>query len=246
MHDLASRVSKACRIVVFSGAGISTESGIDDFRGPEGVWKRHQPVYFDEFLADIDKRREHWKYKRQSWEQFKDAEPNAGHMAVVQWQQQGKLLGVITQNIDGLHEAAGLPREALIELHGTNLHVMCVGRDGQGCGWEMPARLYFETLDPKDDWEPCDQCGGWIKPSTVSFGQSLPPMAMQQSARWCGECDLFIVLGSSLEVSPANLYPQLAKDNGAQLVIINREPTPLDSIADLVIHAGIGETLAEL
>lgn len=246
MHDLSLIVSEASRIVVFSGAGISTESGIDDFRGPQGVWKRHQPVYFDEFLADPDKRREHWKYKRQSWEQFKDAKPNAGHRAVLQWHEQGKLRGVITQNIDGLHEAAGLPREVLVELHGTNLHVECVGKDGQGCGWEMPARLYFESLEPKDDWDPCAQCGGWIKPSTVSFGQSLPPMAMQQSERWCRECDLLIVLGSSLEVSPANHYPKLAKQQGAKLVIINREPTPLDTLADLVIHAGIGETLAGL
>jgi len=131
MHSLSLIVSEASRIVVFSGAGISTESGIDDFRGPQGVWKRHQPVYFDEFLADPDKRREHWKYKRQSWEQFKDAKPNAGHRAVLQWHEQGKLRGVITQNIDGLHEAAGLPREVLVELHGTNLHVECVDKDRQ-------------------------------------------------------------------------------------------------------------------
>ena len=233
------------RILVFTGAGISTESGIADFRSPGGRWDNHQPVYFQDFLADEASRLEHWKYKRETWEEFKDSKPNVGHLVLAKWHQAGRLRGVITQNIDGLHQLAGLPQERVLELHGSNASILCVGKNGEGCGHLQDSRGFFETVK-SEPWPDCPHCGGWLKPSTVSFGQSLDAALMMKASQWCQDCDLMLALGSSLVVSPANDYPLIAKRAGAKMVILNREATPLDQQADLLIHEAIGVTLEAL
>lgn len=235
-HQLAHWLAEADHAVVFTGAGMSTESGIPDFRSPGGVWATSQPVMFDQFLSSADARREYWRQKALAHEGFVRAAPNGGHRILARWERDGKVKAVITQNIDGLHQDAGSQR--VLELHGTARWVGCLACDARFPAGEMVAR-YRALGEPPD----CPECGGMMKHATVSFGQSLPERILADATSHAQNADLFLAMGSSLVVHPAAALPEMAQRHGARLVIINREPTPLDGTADLVVHAVIGETL---
>ena len=238
--DLKRMIDRSRRAVVFTGAGISTESGIPDFRSPGGIWTKMAPIYFDEFLASEAARRETWKRRFDMEDIFKAAAPNRGHRAVDALVRRGRVSAVITQNIDGLHELSGIPRDKIIELHGNTTYATCLDCDER---YEIAdLRAVFER---EGDVPPCDKCLGHVKTATVSFGQAMPVLAMKRAEQETLAADLFIVLGSSLVVYPAAGFPQLAKENGAQLVSVNREETGLDRVADLVIHEAIGDTMGE-
>ncbi len=235
-RQLAAWLSDTTTGVAFTGAGISTESGIADFRSPGGVWSRHQPVMYQDFLSDEAERRRYWEIRKESVPEFLAAKPNAGHVALAQLEDRGHLSAVITQNIDELHQRAGSRR--VLEVHGTAMKVHCLSCDKRWSCEEIQARL-----ESDEDVPNCDACGGLLKSMTVSFGQELPAEIWQESMQLSRQCDLFLALGSSLVVYPAASLPEAAKRSGARLVIINRDPTPMDDAADLVIHASIGETL---
>ena len=236
--DLRDMIERARRIAVFSGAGISTESGIPDFRGPGGIWSRMAPIDFRDFVRSEEMRREAWRRRFAQDAMMRAAEPNRGHRAVATLVRQGKAQAVITQNIDGLHQASGVPDRQVIELHGNTTYAACLD-----CGerYEIEAiRAEFE----KDETPPvCAKCEGLVKTATISFGQAMPEAAMLRAEAETRAADLFLVLGSSLVVYPAAGFPAMAKRNGAALVIVNREPTPLDEIADRVIQEQIGDVL---
>ena len=238
--ELARRIRAARRAVIFTGAGISTESGIPDFRSPGGIWTRMAPIYFDDFLASEEARRETWRRRFAMEEIFAAAIPNRGHRAVDALVRRGKVGSVITQNIDGLHQASGVPADQVIELHGNTTYATCLD-----CGERYEIADLRQTFERDGAVPPCEQCFGHVKTATVSFGQSMPPLAMQRAEEATLAADLFIVLGSSLVVYPAAGFPEVAKRAGATLAIVNREPTPLDDIADLVIHDSIGDTMGE-
>jgi NAD-dependent deacetylase len=235
-RSVRSWLNEARSAVAFSGAGISTESGIPDFRSPGGVWATSQPVYYDEFLRSADARQEYWRQKAISHENFADAQPNAGHRQLAAWERAARLRGVITQNIDGLHQLAG--SQQVLELHGTARWVACLQCPSRYEAGRMVERFRAEGRPPD-----CPQCGGMLKHATISFGQQLPADVLDAAVAWCTQADLFLALGSSLVVQPAASLPALAREHGARLVIINRDPTPLDHLADVVIRASIGETL---
>ena len=236
--ELTRAIAEARRTVVFTGAGISTESGIPDFRSPGGIWTRMAPIDFADFLATEEARRETWRRRFAMEDTFRAAAPNRGHRAVAELVCRGTAAAVITQNIDGLHQASGVPAGRVIELHGNTTYAHCLDCSRR---YELePLRVVFE----RDGEAPiCDDCGGFVKTATISFGQAMPADAMRRAETETLAADLFIVAGSSLVVYPAAGFPELAKHNGATLVIINREPTGLDRIADLVLHRAIGETL---
>ena len=236
--ELARVIERARQAVVFTGAGISTESGIPDFRSPGGIWTRMAPIDFSDFLASEEARRETWRRRFAMEETFRAAAPNRGHRGVAELVRRGKAAAVITQNIDGLHQASGVPDQRVIELHGNTTYAHCLDCKAR---YELEAlRLAFERAGEAPI---CDDCGGFVKTATISFGQAMPQEAMRRAEIETLAADLFIVLGSSLVVYPAAGFPELAKHNGAALVIINREPTGLDTIADLVLNRPIGETL---
>src|SRR5437870_3724858 len=235
---LTRLIAEAKRAVVFTGAGISTESGIPDFRSPGGIWTQMAPIYFDEFLASEEARRETWRRRFAMEDIFKAAEPNRGHRAVDALVRRGKVAAVITQNIDGLHQASGIPPEKVIELHGNTTYATCLD-----CGERYEIADLRAVFERDGAVPPCEKCLGHVKTATVSFGQAMPVLAMQRAEQATLAADLCIVLGSSLVVYPAAGFPELAKRNGAGLVIVNREETGLDDIADLVIHQAIGDTL---
>ena len=233
-------VAASQRIVVFTGAGISTESGIPDFRSPgTGLWNKIKPIEFQEFVASEDRRQESWRRRFGSADSsWSNATPNRGHRAVAKLIEEGRASAVITQNVDNLHQDSGVPADQVIELHGNNSFATCLSCETR---YELAdLKQQFETLGRV---EPCSRCGGIIKTATISFGQAMPEAAMARAQRATIECDLFIVIGSSLVVYPAAGFPELAKQLGARLVIVNREPTPLDDIADLVLHREIGPTM---
>ena len=236
--DLAQRISAAERIVAFTGAGISTESGIPDFRSPGGVWSRMKPIQFQDFVSDPDQRREAWSRAFSGRAGWTGRAPNAGHMALARLAAQGKLKAVITQNVDNLHQASGLRDDQVIELHGNAGYAGCLD-----CG------LRYEIEDLRPQFEAtgappsCGACAGLVKIATISFGQTMPAEPFRQARAAAEQCDLFLVLGSSLMVYPAATLPLTAKAAGASLVIVNRDPTGLDGHADLVLHAEIGSTL---
>jgi len=245
---LASLIAAAPRISVLSGAGLSTESGIPDFRSPGGTWERYQPVDFREFLARPGARREHWRYKADTWQAFRAARPNAGHLALRRLQLAGKLRGVITQNIDGLHQDSGLEPGSVVELHGSNRSIHCCGAVDPGavpCDYREDAHAFHARLQDPYAWPDCPRCGHWLKPATVMFGEAMPAGPLLQANDWALQCELFLVLGSSLQVSPANLLPLRAKAGGAKLAVLNRDPTPVDDAADLVLRGSLGEILNE-
>jgi len=236
-QQLASMINAADRIAVFTGAGISTESGIPDFRSPGGTWTKLRPIAFSDFLRSDAARREFWRRRFEMDDQFRLAAPNRGHRAVAELVRSGKCPAVITQNIDGLHQDSGIPDDRVIELHGNTTYATCLDCHTR---YEIDAlRVDFEA----DNIVPHCACGGWVKTATVSFGQSMPVEAMRRAERETLMADLFIAIGSSLVVYPAAGFPALAKRNGAALVIINLQDTGLDGVADLVLHRPIGETL---
>src|SRR3984885_13935132 len=239
--DLARLIADARRLVVFTGAGISTESGIPDFRSPGGVWSTMKPIYFQDFVSDPARRREAWErafFGRAGWT---GRQPNAGHYAVARLVAQGKATAVIPQNVDNLHQASGVPADRVIELHGNASYATCLE-----CG------LRHELADLKALYQAtghlpaCRACDGIVKTATISFGQAMPQEPMARAEAESLACDLFLVLGSSLVVYPANGFPQLAKENGASLAIVNREPTDQDPTADLVLHDEIGPVMSSI
>ena len=236
---LRDLLSKSNRVVIFTGAGISTESGIPDFRGPQGLWKTVSPIDFSDFISSEEKRRERWSRQFNSDNEMSRAQPNLGHMAVAKLVAVGKVSHVITQNVDGLHQKSGIPDELIIELHGNSSYAKC-----------LQCEKRFELLPLKTKFLAngtlpiCDVCGGIVKTATISFGQPMPIHAMQSADEAALSCDLFIAIGSSLQVFPAASLPKVAKNAGAKLAIINNEATDLDAVCDLVIHAQIGETLS--
>lgn len=233
-------LTESRRTVVFSGAGISTESGIPDFRSPGGLWSRLRPIDFQEFLASEAARREAWRRKFELDDAIGAVQPNAGHRAVARLVAAGRVSHVLTQNIDGLHRASGVPADRIVELHGNGTYAACLACHKRYALADI--RVRFEA----DGAAPLCACGGYIKSATVSFGQPMPLHAMHVAEAATLACDLFVVIGSSLQVYPAASLPELARRNGARLLIINREPTPLDAIANLVLHAESGPTLAAL
>ncbi|MFM9938013.1 MAG: SIR2 family NAD-dependent protein deacylase [Hyphomicrobiaceae bacterium] len=240
IDDLQRRIAGAKRIVAFTGAGISTESGIPDFRSPGGIWTKYKPIEFNDFLSSPEARRESWRRKFATDAVMRKATPNAGHRALARLVETGKMLAVITQNIDGLHQASGIPDDKVIELHGNATYASCL---------ECQRRYELEwvaKIFANDEQLPiCTVCAGMIKTATISFGQSMPEAEMERARDVTLEADLMITVGSSLVVYPAAGFPIMAKRNGAAYVIVNREPTDQDEIADLVINAEIGATLSK-
>jgi NAD-dependent deacetylase len=236
VQEFAAKTRESDEIVVFTGAGISTESGIPDFRSPGGLWTRYKPVTFQEFMSSEAARIEAWKRRLETYEAHKNAKPNIGHYFVQSLDQKGKLIGLITQNVDGLHSESGLAVKKIVELHGNNRRIVCLKCDKSFDPDEIMKRLVGDFSSPK-----CDACGGLLKSATISFGQAMPQEAMRQAQEWTEGAAVFIVMGSSLQVQPAASFPVLAKRNGALLAIINHEPTPVDEYADFVHHGAIGE-----
>jgi NAD-dependent deacetylase len=240
-EELKRFIQKSKRAVVFTGAGVSTESGIPDFRSPGGYWSKNRVIYFDEFVRSRDARVEAWTRLFEGRTMLKSATPNAGHRAIARLVERGKVSDVVTQNIDGLHQASGVPAAQVIEVHGNATYAKCLS-----CG----LRHEFDEIEPvfKATREPpaCKLCGGVVKSATISFGQAMPEEEMERAMEAALACDLMLAIGSSLVVYPAAGIPIAAKRNGAKLVILNRDPTELDAIADLVVNAEIGPTMAKV
>lgn len=236
-------VVAAKKTIIFTGAGISTESGIQDFRSPGGIWEQWNPdeLTFDKFMNSRSSREHYWGFSRAIWPTMAHAKPNAGHYAIADLFKMGKVDSVITQNVDGLHQAAGVPDENVIELHGTIRWVSCLS-----CGKRWPREEIEEMMDRTKEKAPECECGGFLKQATIAFGQPLPAKAIEQAEMKSAICDLFIVAGSSLVVYPAANLPLIAKRNGARLVIITLSNTPHDSYADIVINEKTGPTLTKV
>ena len=238
--QLSQYIKEAKNIVIFTGAGISTESGIPDFRGPQGVWKTNTPIYFQDFIGSEEIRKESWKRKFSGQDIIKKAKPNIGHLAVAEIINKHESAYLITQNVDNLHQDAGVPDNKITEIHGNATYATCLD-----CGIRYELKPLKKEFLEKETAPYCDSCGGIIKTATISFGQSMPEEGMQIAQRKSLTCDLFITIGTSLVVFPAASFPKLAKDIGANLIIINNEPTDFDPIADLVIHEQIGKVFSE-
>jgi NAD-dependent deacetylase len=236
-------IDKAAKILVFSGAGLSTESGIPDFRSPGGLWSKYDPsdFYYDKFISDEKARVKYWKMSTESYQIMKDALPNPAHLAIKALEDRGKLMAIVTQNIDHLHHKAGNSSDKIIEIHGTAFSVSCLN-----CGKAYDRDDIEERITSGVTVPYCDECSGILKPDTVSFGQAMPADKMARAIVHAKECDLCITLGSSLVVYPAASIPVYAVENGAALLIINRDPTPLDSKADVVIHQSVTKALKEM
>jgi len=236
---LRALVDEASVIVPFTGAGISTECGIPDFRSPGGIWTKMRPIDFSDFIASQEARDESWRRRFAMQEQFGGAKPGRGHQALAALYRAGKSPGVVTQNIDNLHQASGIASEHVVELHGNTTYATCLDCAAR---YELPwVKRFFDASGRAPS---CTSCGGHIKTATVSFGQAMPEREMQRAEELTRSADLFIAIGSSLVVWPAAGFPLMAKRNGASLVIINRDPTEFDDIADLVVRHDIGEVLA--
>lgn len=227
------------KAIAFTGAGVSTESGISDFRSPGGIWSRYQPVLYRDFLSSADARRQYWKMKKEGYYELKMAKPNDGHRALARLEETGKIIAVITQNIDGLHQDAGSRR--VLELHGTSRSCLCLG-----CNARFDPDIIQKQMEEGVEIPLCDRCGGLLKAATISFGQPLPADVLAEAFDLSMSTDLVLALGSSLEVEPAASFPLQAKNNQARLVIINNSETPLDRLADVVIHKPIGETMSQV
>lgn len=226
-------------LVALTGAGISTESGIPDFRSPGGIWSRRSPVQYQDFLKFEESRLEDWDRRFEMLAFFENADPNPAHLALSRLSASGQLSMLITQNVDGLHQRSGVPEERLIELHGNSTYATCL-ECGTPAALEDQRRHVDAGRSPK-----CGSCGGFLKAAVVSFGQQMPQMALQRAANAAACCRTFVVLGSSLVVHPAAQLPVLAVQSGADLVILNREETPLDSLASTIIRTPIAETFAD-
>jgi NAD-dependent deacetylase len=232
---------RADNVVAFTGAGISTESGISDFRSPGGVWERYRVVTYQEFIAEEDKRKGYWRMKSELFREIGGASPNRAHEALAELERVGKLKCLITQNIDGLHQDAGNSPGLVVELHGTNRSAYCLSCRKKWPIEEVQARLEGAGFDPR-----CDECGGLVKPSTISFGQSMPEDEMRRAYEAALGCDLMLMIGSSLQVEPAASIPPAASRGGAKLIFVNRTETPWDHIADVRFHEDAGEVLASM
>ncbi|MBB4302376.1 NAD-dependent deacetylase [Rhodobium orientis] len=235
-ETIAELLAGARRGVVFTGAGISTESGIPDFRSPGGIWSNYKPIMFDDFCASEDARMEDWRRRFVMMDQFGAAEPNAGHLAIAEEVRRGHVETVITQNIDGLHQRAGVPAESVIEIHGNGNYAHCLDCRERHELAEMRAHIDETGESPR-----CRSCGGLVKGAVISFGQMMPEAEMARAQEAAVTADLFLAIGSSLVVYPAAALPVIAKRAGATLVIINRDPTDLDAIADHVVRMQIGD-----
>jgi NAD-dependent deacetylase len=239
---LRALIDGARVVLPFTGAGISTECGIPDFRSPGGLWTKNRPIPFDEFLASQDMRNEAWRRRFAMEDKFAAARPGRGHLALACLYRAGKTPAVVTQNIDNLHQYSGFAPEHVVELHGNNTYALCLD-----CATRYELAWVKEKFDVDGGKAPaCPGCDGPIKSATVSFGQAMPERAMRRAEELTLACDLFLAIGSSLVVWPAAGFPLMAKRNGARLIIINREPTDLDSAADLVVREDIGAVLAPL
>jgi len=239
IERVAGWLGEARQAVIFTGAGMSTESGIPDFRSPGGVWSKNEPVFYDQFLASAVARHEYWRQKSELADDFQRAQPNSGHLMIARWEQAGRVAAVITQNIDGLHQDAGSRR--VLELHGTARWIECVD-----CHERFEPMPLIEAFRAAQAVPPCEACGGRLKSATISFGQALPTDVLESSIALSESSDLFLAIGSSLVVHPAAGLPEIARRAGAKLVIINREPTEQDAAADAVLHEPIGSTLARI
>jgi len=231
-------VAESRVIVPFTGAGISTECGIPDFRSPGGIWTKMRPIDFTEFVASQEARDESWRRRFAMQDHFGAAKPGRGHMALASLYHAGKSPGVVTQNIDNLHQASGIASEHVVELHGNTTYATCLD-----CATRFELPWVKEQFERQKGRAPACSCGGYIKTATVSFGQAMPEEAMRRAEDLTLRADLFIAIGSSLVVWPAAGFPLMAKRNGARLVIINREPTEFDDVADLVARHDIGAVL---
>ena len=247
MDDLIAKsaqiIKEAKKILIFSGAGMSTESGIPDFRSPGGVWSKYDPsdFYFDKIISSEKAREKYWEMSTEFYDTMKDAVPNRAHLAIRAIEESGKLLAIVTQNIDNLHHKAGNSPERIIEIHGTAFSVSCLS-----CGKKYDRNDIQERLNSGVKVPYCDDCAGILKPDTISFGQAMPEDKMADALMYARECDLCIVLGSSLVVYPAASVPVHAVQNGARLIIINRDETPLDAEADLVCHESLSKALGQM
>jgi len=239
--DLHALLDRARSVVAFTGAGISTESGVPDFRTPGSPWMTNKPIPFEAFVASREARIEAWRRKFAMDDHYRDAAPNRGHAALARLVEEGRSPGLITQNIDGLHQASGVPEERVVELHGNGTYATCLA-----CGWRHELAAIRPAFEASGEPPACMMCAGPVKSATISFGQAMPQAQMRQAHALTMEAELFLVVGSSLVVFPAATFPVIAKRKGAKLVIVNREPTELDEIADLVVRAEIGAALGPL
>ena len=237
---LQEMVEAARTIVPFTGAGISTECGIPDFRSPGGIWTKNRPIPFEEFLASQEARNESWRRRFAMGDEFGHAQPGRGHRALASLYRAGKIPSVVTQNIDNLHQASGIAHEHVVELHGNTTYALCLD-----CAERYELAWVRARMDAGNGCAPdCPVCGGFIKTATISFGQAMPDAAMRRARELTLSCELFLSIGSSLVVWPAAGFPLMAKENGARLVIVNRDPTDFDEIADLVVREDIGTVFA--
>lgn len=238
--EIAERIKDSRHLVVFTGAGISTESGIPDFRSKGGLWEKVQPIYFDEFMSSRDARIRYWERRLSMEKSLAGARPNTGHNSIAALHDHGYLKALITQNIDGLHQESGVPEDKVIELHGNTRRVRCMSCR-KVYSWEH-AKQMIAAGEPA----PTCECSGYLKPDTISFGQAMPVEETQRAAMLSSQSDIFIVVGSTLIVQPAALMPEYAKNNGAFLVIINLSDTPYDPVADIVIREKAGAVLEQI
>jgi NAD-dependent deacetylase len=239
MVSLRKLIGEASVIAPFTGAGISTECGIPDFRSPGGIWTKNRPIMFDDFIASQEARNESWRRRFAMGDAFGHAKPGRGHHALACLYRLGKVPAVITQNIDNLHQDSGIAPEHVVELHGNTTYALCLD-----CERRYELAWVRQRMDAGNGCAPdCPDCGGFIKTATISFGQAMPDTAMRRAEGLARSCDLFLAIGSSLVVWPAAGFPLMAKRNGARLVIINRDPTDFDDVADLVVHHDIGTVL---
>lgn len=244
MAKAAALLAQARRVVVLTGAGISTESGIPDFRSPGGLWTRYDPrkLTFDLFCSREETRRDYWKLATETYPVLRDAEPNAAHYAIAALQAEGRLLKLVTQNIDGLHQKSGSSAADIIEIHGTSLGAACIG-----CHLELDReQLHQRLVSGQVDVPYCEACGNPVKPKTVSFGQAMPEQELNLAFEAAASCDLFLVVGSSLTVYPVASLPEVAVRSGAPLVIVNNDETSQDHIADVLLRGSAGESMSLL
>jgi NAD-dependent deacetylase len=241
VERLRDAIADASVVLPFTGAGISTECGIPDFRSPGGIWTKNRPIPFDEFLASQEARNESWRRRFAMQDEFGHAQPGCGHRALASLYRAGKVPAVVTQNIDNLHQASGIAPEDVIELHGNTTYALCLD-----CSERYEVSWVRQRMQSGNGCAPdCPACGGYIKTATISFGQAMPDLPMRRAEQLTLSCELFLAIGSSLVVWPAAGFPLLAKRNGARLIIINRDPTDFDDIADLVVRDDIGAVLEQ-
>lgn len=242
INEAADRLSAALlaceKAVVFTGAGISTESGIPDYRSPGGIWSKMRPIQFDDFVSSEKARKEDWRRRFLMLDHFGNAKPNAGHLAIAEWVRAGIVEVVITQNIDGLHQRSGVPDDKVVELHGNGTYAKCLDCAARHEDAELRPAYEKSGQVPR-----CGRCGGLVKAAVISFGQAMPDDEMERAEAATTGADLFIAIGSSLVVYPAAGFPIMAAEMGARLILINGEETDLDSRAETVLRGKIGEIL---